>query len=148
MTNGFDSEEIEQLLQFDPGQLAGLRQQWLRLMDLVVWEELNFDRLGALPRLRKRLLEVGENLRSLTADRAWIPQPRERLKSALGSSIKLRDSLLALERAAKGLTGGAAAAEFERELLAFRQALLVLVEQHEYRWADRLDRQYDDAEDL
>ncbi len=138
-------QSVAEALSFDADQIQRLRRQWLHLLDLAVWGALHFDKLGALPRLRKRLLEVGENLRSLSAPRDWIPQPRERLKSALGSSIKLRDSLLALERVAASLAGGEAAAEFEQCLLAFRQELLALLERCENRWAELLDSQYDDA---
>ncbi len=140
-----NEQSVSAALSFDAEQIQRLRGQWLHLLDLAVWEELCFDKLGALSRLRKRLLEVGENLRSLSAGRDWIPQPRERLKSALGSSIKLRDSLLALERVATLLAGGEAAAEFQRCLLSFRQELLAFLEQYENHWAELLDSQYDDA---
>lgn len=138
-----DSEKVAAALAFDPAEVASLRQAWLRLLDLAVWGDLVSSKIGALPRLRKRLLETGEDLRSLVADRQWIPQPRERLKSALGSSVKLRDGLLNLERAAVLLDGGADFAVFERALMTWREALLRFIEVHEQRWAGLLDGQYD-----
>ncbi len=139
-----DKELVANSFDFDAEQLASLRRQWLKLMDLVVFGELCLNKLGALPRLRKRFLEVGENFATLVGDRLWISQPREQLKSALGSSLKLRDSLLALERSAVLLSGGADAPAFESALLTFRQDLLAFVEACENRWAALLESQLDD----
>lgn len=140
-----DRRQVSESLTFDPASVAALRQSWLRLMNIGVWGELSSPKIGAMARMRKRLLEVGENLRSLFAPRDWIPQPREQLKSALGSGIKLRDSLMALERAAALVEGGADFPEFEQVLLGFYRDLLALLEQYEARWAGLLDSQYGDA---
>lgn len=139
---GFDAEQVERSFAFDPQQVAGLRARWLRLLDAAVWEELKSGKIGAVPRLRKRLLEVGENLRSVVSDRAWIPHPRERVKGAMAAALNLRDALLNLERSAVLLEGGAGFPEFEAELLAFRQDLLRLLERHEQIWGDMLEAQY------
>ena len=128
--------------EFDAQAKADIRQQWLRLIELSVWGELHINKIGALPRLRKRLLEVGENLVSVFASREWIPQPREHLKSALGASVKLRDSLLDLERTAVGLEPSRDFAEFEPILLAFRVGILTLIERHEAMWAELMESLY------
>lgn len=143
-----DTQQVAASFRFDPERIDDLRARWLRLLDLSVWGELKSAQIGALPRLRKRLLELGENLRSLVSDRTWIPQPREQVKGAMGASLKLRDSLLDLERAAAFIEGGADFPQFERDLLEFRQHLLTLMEGHEQVWAALLDSQYGtDVED-
>ena len=138
----FDENLVRQSFDFDPVQTDELRARWLALMELCVWGELKSQTLGALPKLRKRLLEVGENLRSVLNDRGWIPQLRERIKGAMAASLNLRDALLQLERAAKVVDGGADFARFEQDVLAFRQALLVFMEHHERLWGDLLESQY------
>ncbi len=142
-----DPQQVAQSFRFDPQAAQDLRARWLRLVDLGVWGDLKSPRLGALARMRKRLLETGENLRSLLSDRSWIPQPREQVKSALGACVKLRDGLLDLERAARLVEGGADFARFESELLALRAALLRLLEHHERAWAELLEGLYADPED-
>ena len=137
-----DPAQVATSLRFDAEAVTDLRARWLRLLDTAVWGELKSVRMGALARMRKRLLELGENLRSLTADRAWIPQPRERVKSAMAAALNLRDTLLGLERAAHAVEGGADFAGFERELLEFRRRLLQLLERHEHAWAELLESQY------
>ncbi|NIR60981.1 MAG: hypothetical protein GWO02_16450 [Gammaproteobacteria bacterium] len=139
---GIDPEAVERTFAFDRGRVAGLRARWARLMELAVWGELKAAKVGAVPRLRKRLLELGEDLRSVVSDRRWIPRPRERVKGALGASLKLRDTLLGLERAAKLVEGGADFERFEHELLDFRRRLLELVEPHESMWGELLESQY------
>lgn len=140
----FDETLLRQSFDFDTSVIADLRARWLALLDLCVWGELKSRKIGAVPKLRKRLLELGENLRSVVNDRGWIPQPRERIKGALGACLNLRDSLLQLERAAKTIDGGADFARFERDILALRQDLLRFLEHHENLWAQLLDSQYDE----
>lgn len=143
-----DARQVAASFRFDPERVADLRARWLRLLDLGVWGELKSAKIGAVPRLRKRLLELGENLRSLVSDRTWIPQPREQVKGAMGASLKLRDSVGDLERAVALIEGGADFPRFEHDLLEFRQRLLTLMESHEPIWAGLLDSQYsDDVED-
>lgn len=142
-----DEAQVAQSFAFDDAALADLRARWLALLDTSVWGDLKTGKLGALPRLRKRMLEVGEGMRSLFSARDWIPVPRERVKGAMAASLNLRDALLQLERAAQILDGGEDFARFEAELLAFRQRLLQRMEQHEHLWGDLLEAQYDEALD-
>lgn len=142
-----DERQVARSFAFDAGEVSELRRAWLELMDLCVWGDLKSTKIGALPRLRKRLLEVGENMRSLCSDRLWIPVARERVKGAMAASLNLRDALLNLERAAVVVDGGEAFAKFEAALLTFRQRLLALMEAHERQWGDLLEAQYDEAMD-
>jgi hypothetical protein len=143
-----DPGAAEASFAFDRETVETLRRQWAGLMDTLVWGELRCSKLGALPRLRKRFLELGENLRSVVADRTWIPQPRERVKGAMGACLNLRDALNQVEKGAILLEGGREFPMFEQDLLAFRQRLLVFLEHHESLWADLLESQYDeDPED-
>lgn len=143
----FDQKQLAQSFMFDPDAVKRLREAWRELMDLSVWGDLHAGKIGAVARLRKRLLEVGENMRSFVASRDWIPHQREQLKSGLGSSVKLRDSLLSLERAAVSLESGEDFKGFEALLLGFRQELLTLMEKHEAQWAALLDSQYAEEEE-
>lgn len=143
----FDPLRVRESFAFDPQPIAALRRDWLALLDLAVFGDVRSSKLGAVDRLRKRLLECGEGLRSLTNDRSWIPHPREQIKGAMGACVKLRDVLLGLDRAAQSVDGGADYAVFEKTLLAFRHDLLRLLEHHETLWATLLEEQYDDADD-
>ena len=143
----FDPERVRASFAFDNEMLSRLRRDWLELLELSVFGDVKSSKIGAVDRLRRRLLEIGEGLRSLTNDRRWIPQPREQIKSAMGASLKLRDTLLGLERAAQHLDGGKDFSGFEHELLDFRQRLLRLIEHHEKQWAILLEEQYEDDED-
>lgn len=141
----FDPELLEHSFAFDPDTVADLRSAWSELIVAVVWDDLKSSSIGALPRLRKRVLEVGENLRSLLSDRRWIPHERERVKGAMAASLNLRDSLQQADRAAKLVSGGKDFPRFEPRYLAFRQRLLAFIETHEQRWGDLLESLY--AED-
>ncbi|AOU98798.1 hypothetical protein BI364_13225 [Acidihalobacter yilgarnensis] len=141
----FDPARVSASFAFDPDTFAGLRRDWLTLLDLSVFGEVKSSKIGAIDRLRRRLLEIGEGLRSLTNDRRWIPQPREQIKGAMGASLKLRDTLLGLERAAQVVDGGNDFPHFEHALLDFRQRLLQLIEHHEALWTTLLEEQYDEA---
>lgn len=87
-----------------PELLYALKTEWLALIELAVWGDIKSEKLGAVSKLRKRILDLGERLRSVSNDREWIPQPRERLKNLLGSCLNLRDTLLLVERAAQDLS--------------------------------------------
>lgn len=144
----FDPERVRASFAFDPDTVAALRREWLTLLDLAVFGDVRSKKIGAIDRLRKRLLESGEGLRSLTNDRSWIPLAREQIKGAMGASVKLRDVLLGLERAAQTVEQGEDFERFERTLLDYRQRLLKLIEHHETLWATLLEEQYDiDEED-
>ncbi|OOG23286.1 hypothetical protein B1C78_11750 [Thioalkalivibrio denitrificans] len=140
-----DPRSVDQSFHFDSRQTALLRRQWGALMDTLVWGDVRSSRLGALPRLRKRFLELGENLRSVLNDRGWIPQPRERVKGAMGACLNLRDALNQVERGASTLNAGEDFPAFEQELLAFRHQLLLFLEHHESLWGDLLESQYDES---
>ncbi len=143
----FDPEQLEKSFAFDPAAVARLRATWTDLIVLVVWADLKSGTIGALPRLRKRVLEVGENLRSLLTDRRWIPHERERVKGAMAASLNLRNSLLQTDRAAKLISEGDEFASFETLYLGFRQQVLALIEQHEQQWAELLESLYHDDAD-
>ncbi|WP_455384714.1 hypothetical protein [Acidihalobacter prosperus] len=143
----FDPDRVSASFDFDREQVAALRRDWLALLDLAVFGDVRSSKIGAVDRLRKRLLESGEGLRSLTNDRSWIPHPREQIKGAMGASVKLRDVLLGLDRAAQSVDGGGDFARFEETLLGFRHELLQLLEHHETLWATLLEEQYQDDVD-
>lgn len=135
-----DPEEVARALELDGAWAEQLRGRWLSLTDLAVFGDLKSKRLGALPRLRKKVLDGGEKLRSLFADRDWIPQPREQLKNALASALALEQALAELEIGARELDGGA-------DLEAYRAAVSELCNatREELRvrsneWAWLLDR--------
>lgn len=141
-----DNEAVKRALMIDPGWVGRARQAWLAAMELAVWGDVRSSRLGVTARIRKRVLEVGERLKSLSADRNWIPHPREQLKNALASALNLRNSLSELERAAGGLEGGADLEAFIAGLSKLRE----VVEQSaplENQWAQLLDSQYREALD-
>lgn len=142
-----DAQQVKQALQLDQVALADLRQQWLALIDASVWHQLSFEKIGLSARMRKRLLETGEALAQLTAPKDWIPQPREQLKSALGSSLKLRDALTALERTVCELKPDEDGEQFGQDLIRFRKALLAFIEPLENRWAEILESQLDQTDD-
>lgn len=143
----FDKQRVSESFTFDPEQVSDLRQRWLELLDLSVWGDLKSQKIGALPRLRKRLLETGENLRSVVNDRSWIPQVREQIKGAMGACLNLRDALQSLERAAQLIASGDDFSRFEPLILNFRQQLLLFLEKHEHHWGELLESQYNEPLD-
>jgi hypothetical protein len=144
-----DSDVVRQAVTLDPAWAAELRRQWSALMEAAVWSDVKSSRMGAATRMRKRLLEVGEKLRSLAAARDWIPHPREQVKNALGSAFSLKDALTQFERAAQDMDGGAEVAQFARAVAALHTTLLSPLAELENRWAALLDSQYldEDADD-
>jgi hypothetical protein len=137
-----DPIEVRAAVTLDPEWVAELRRTWVDLMELCVWGDVKSSRLGALTKFRKRALEVGERLKSLAADRDWIPQPREQVKNALGSSFNLKDALLQLERSAKDVDGGSDLPEFNRLMTELHKLILEPLGSLENRWAALLDSQY------
>jgi hypothetical protein len=138
-----DPQEVRASMAFDPERVATFRARWSRLMELAVFGDLKAGEIGALPRLRKRLLEYGEKIRSLFNDRSWIPQPREQVKSVLTASLDVRDKLQTVEKETAVLTGGADHDAFQAEFDALRDELVALMEAHEARWKDLLNQLYD-----
>ncbi|MDP2240302.1 MAG: hypothetical protein Q8K18_09085 [Burkholderiales bacterium] len=136
-----DPEAVKEALAIDPDWEAAARQAWRAAMELAVWGDLRSSRLGATARLRKRVLEAGERLKSLVADRAWIPHPREQLKNALASALNLRDCLNELERAAGSIDGGCDLEAFRTDLESLRR-VIEKIGPLEHSWAQLLDAQY------
>ena len=118
---------------------------WLDLAAVAVFGDLRAAHVGALPRLRKQVLDAGERLRAVLADRAWIPRPRERLKNALASALALREALDALEPATRELDGGDAA-PLRAALAGLRAAALDEIAPRANEWATLLDRRARDGE--
>jgi hypothetical protein len=141
-----DANEVRRAVTLDPRWAGEARAAWLALMDLCVFGDVKSSRLGALTRLRRRALDTGERLRSMTAARDWIPHPREQLKSALASALSLRESLQQLAAAARDVDGGGGRDELAR-CLARLEELASALAPLENAWAALLDAQLRDARD-
>ncbi len=144
MARELDAAQVHAALTLDPQWVAALQAQWRELIDAAVWGDLGMARLGAAPRLRKRLLELGERLKSLTASRNWIPHPREQLKSALAAALGVRETLAAVEAALPELASGPDATRFTATCQALRALLERNLPAHENTWAQLLDAQVED----
>jgi hypothetical protein len=140
-----DAAEVDRSLALDPVWTARLRDLWLALAEVAVFGELRGTHVGALPRVRRQVLEAGERLRALAADRGWIPRPRERLKNALASALALREALDAVDAAARDLDGRDAPA-FRAALAALRLAALDPTARRANDWAALLDRRTPDED--
>lgn len=144
VSHDFDAVQVSKALALDPAWVTAVHSQWREMMDLAVWGEIALVQIGAAPRLRKRLLELGERLKSLCATRDWIPHPRERLKSALAAAMGVRETLDTVGNTLSGLVAGADATRLQ----AAYQALCVLIERElparENAWAQLLDAQLGD----
>jgi hypothetical protein len=140
-----DAAEVDRSLAFDPVWTAHLKDLWLAVVEVAVFGELRARHVGALPRVRRQVLDAGERLRALAADRAWIPRPRERLKNALASALALREALDALDAAARDLDGRDAAL-FRAALMDLRAATLDSTAQRTNDWAALLDRRGPDED--
>ena len=134
--------QVDAALVFDPAWIAQLRALWLALMETAVWDDPAMQRLGDAPRLRKRLLELGERLKSLVADRGWIPHPRERLKSALAAAAGVRESLAVAESMLAGLAPGSAADRLREQFAGLRMTVEARLPACENAWAALLDAQF------
>jgi hypothetical protein len=143
-----DAEAILQAVTINQAWRDEMQAEWLAVMELAVWGEVKSSRLGAMNRVRRRVLEVGEKLHSLCASRIWIPHPREQLKNALGSSFSLKDSLAQLIKSTADADGGADGQRFAEQLARLQVAIESQLPALENRWAEWLDTQYvDDIED-
>jgi hypothetical protein len=134
-----DAAEADAALALDDAWHADVRAAWTRIADLAVFGDLRAAAIGALPRLRKRVLDLGERLRALAAGRDWIPQPRERLKNALASAIGARDALAEVRGQAAGLTGADAEA-LQAAVEALAGAIEPVVGERANAWAALLAR--------
>ena len=144
MARELDAAQAGAALEFDPAWVAALQAQWRELIEVAVWGDFNMTRLGAAPRLRRRLLELGERLKSLTASRAWIPHPRERLKSALAAALGVREALAALDGILAELAPGTDAARLGTALQTLRSLIGRELPARENAWARLLDAQAGD----
>jgi hypothetical protein len=118
--------------------MAQAQAQWMTLMTVAVWGDLKSEQLGLLGKLRKRILDLGERLKSLDGDRAWIPKRRERIKNLLGSCLSARDALLQAERAAQGVTGGRDIGKLSEAFVALHKLITSELQGHENAWAETL----------
>ena len=136
-----DAEAVDRAIACDADWLAALRRDWLALADLAVWGGAQSSRLGALPRLRKRIMELGERLASLGAPRGWIPQPRERVKRVLAPAIARRELLDQCAQALAELDTGAAHDALAAALQELSRRARAPLDEHATRWAGLLDAQ-------
>ena len=134
-----DRHEVDAALTLDAAWADAIRQRWSALITLAVLGDLKTQRLGALPRFRRRVLDLGERLRSLLAAREWIPQPRDQLKSALASALSLRECLAQVEAGVAELDDGPDLDPLRAELAAFVAAVAAL-EPRMNAWASLLAR--------
>lgn len=141
MGGDIDAVQADAALQLDAAWTAALQAQWLSLMAVAVWDDVAMTRLGSAPRLRKRVLELGERLRSLSASRAWIPHPRERIKSALAAALAVRETLAALGDLMPELAPGAGADRLRAALAALQATVMTELPRRETVWAGLLDAQ-------
>ncbi len=137
--------EIDMLAELDPLWAEHVREKWLRLMEIAVWGDLRCEAPGTAGKLRRRSLDLGEKWRSLSNDRAWIPQVRERGKNFLGSALSLRDSMGALKKTAKELTGGGDYGEFNAILSELDEMMAGPLARRENELAAALERLNRDA---
>jgi hypothetical protein len=132
-------QDVERALVLDTRWTDALRAAWVTVVDVAVFGALASSRIGALPKFRRRVLELGERLASLAADRAWIPQPREQLKNALASARIVREAFEQLDRVAREIDRGADVPELTSRIAALKQLLACELETLERRWATLLE---------
>lgn len=144
MGRELDAGEVDSALQFGAAWIEVLQQQWQQLMTTAVWGNVGMTSIGAAPRLRKRALELGERLRSLTAPRAWIPHPRERLKSALAAALAVQETLQSLEALMPDLSPAGDAGHLRAAVAALRTTLEAELNARTAVWARMLDSQVGD----
>jgi len=133
------TEAEESLQLFDAVERDALRRDWLALVDLAVWGGAQSRQIGALPRLRKRVAELGERFAALDAPRNWIPRPRERLKSAIAGILAARESLGQCAQAIDAIDAGATRQALGTALQRMRQRAeprLLAAAEH---WARQLE---------
>lgn len=141
-----DKDQVRRALTLDSVWIGELRRAWAALMEFAVFGDVKAARLGAMGKLRKRVLDLGERLRSLSAERDWIPHPREQLKNALASAFGVKESLRELERALGDVDGGTELAAFRAAAAEITELVTSRLPELENRWAELLDAQYRDEE--
>ncbi|PKY12234.1 hypothetical protein B1757_00365 [Acidithiobacillus marinus] len=118
------------------------RQDWLKLMDLAVWGDLRSQQIGLAGKLRKRVLEFGERLRSYASDRSWIPHPREQIKNALSSSLQLREVMAKVGEVLGQFAEGTDLAGLQVFWEAFSGGLMMDITEREGALVALLNQQY------
>lgn len=133
-----DERAVAESLMLDAHWVGELRRGWLALIEVAVWGDVRGLRPGGSARVRRRAVETGERLRSLTASRDWIPRPREQLKNALASALDAEEALAALAQETGNLQG-ADVARFEHALSELNAVLAQHLPALKTRWADLLE---------
>jgi hypothetical protein len=141
-----EAESVDRALACDARWLQALRRDWLALMELAVWGGLDSAKLGALPRLRRRMLELGEKLAALAAPPDWIPRPRERLKSALATALAVRELLTQCVQGLEELEGNAARDALRAALHTLAECAGERLDDYAACWAGMLDAQLEPGE--
>jgi len=136
-----DAESADRALACDAGWLRALRRDWLAVVEAATWGGAQSARLGALPRLRKRILELGERLAALAAPPEWIGHPRERLKSALAAALAVRELLAQCTQGLAELEAGAPRDALGTALAALTAGVDERLDDYAGRWASMLDAQ-------
>ncbi|MGA8048698.1 MAG: hypothetical protein WCA09_00800 [Burkholderiales bacterium] len=136
-----EAESVDRALACDVRWLQALKSDWLALVALAVWGGLQSARIGALPRLRKRILELGEKLAALGAPPQWIAQPRERLKLMLATALAVRELLAQCAQAVAELEAGAQRNALDAALQSLAGRAGARLDDYAARWAGMLDAQ-------
>ena len=142
----FNEKEVLASFEFDNNKIQEIKDKWLEVVQLLMWCDVSSKKIGALPRSRKRILEVGESFGSFISSKQWVPLPRQQLKSALGSSVKLRDGLSALAIVNKHITEGNDANTYQQLVKELDGMLMALILEYEYKWAELLENDSGDDE--
>ncbi len=109
----FDEELVDGLVTPDAGKVDFWRTQWVQLMEMALWGEIRSHQIGSVSRLRRRILDFGEKLRSYGSNRKWIPHPRERVKNCLASALHLHEAMERVAESMASLEGGGSLATLE-----------------------------------
>jgi hypothetical protein len=134
-----DAERVARALAPDVVWQSELRQAWLRVAETAVWGGIESAQLGAVPRLRKRVLELGEKLALLGAPAQWLAAPRERLKSALATALAAQTLLAQCEATLAQLAPGEARDALEAALAALAGSARDTLARRAESWANLLD---------
>lgn len=118
------------------------RRDWVDLMELAVWGDLRSQQIGLGGKLRKRVLEHGERLRSYVSDRNWIPHPREQIKNALSTSLQLREVIEKVSELMSQFTEGKDLARLQSLWQDFSGRLMADITEREGKLVQLLNQQY------
>ncbi len=138
----FDSEAVHLAVTVPVNLRKGWRQDWLELMDLALWGDLRSSQIGLTGKLRKRVLEFGERLRSYVSDRSWIPHPREQIKNALSTSLQNREVIEKVSEVLGQFAEGNDLARLQSLWETFSAALMADILEREGRLVELLNQQY------